>query len=181
MKKYILLILLIIGIGFNSCKNAYEKEIGEIEGLVSIINEAEKNLLSLDTAKVFAAKRQMQKDLRLIENSHDTLTKDESFRLDDLFSCKKRLYRLTGNYSKYVGQINFSKKQLADIKQDMENGLMSIEEFKKNLSIERNFVIDLNMQINKEVNGLDVQIEKLKLFRPEIEEIINRNKTSEVQ
>jgi len=179
MKKYIL-IFLVLGLSFSSCKNAFEKEIGEVESLLSIVNDTEKSLLSVDTARVFSAKRQMEKDLAEINKTKDTLTKEEAFKIDELFASKKGIYRLTENYSNFIGQINFSKSQLTNLKQDLENGLMTKEAFTENIAKEQTYVLELNKEINKGVDGLEVNLEKLRLFRPEIEELIEQLKQKEI-
>lgn len=179
MKKYILLSL-IIGLGFSSCKNAFEKEIGEVENLLSDVNEIEKSLVAVDTAKVFSTKRQMEKDLQEINKIKDTLTREEAFRIDELFSSKKRIFKLTENYSDFLGQIDFSKKQLMNLKQDLKNDLMTKEDFAMHFAKEQNAVLELKKNINKRVDGLAVELEKFRLFRPDIEEFIENRKLKSV-
>ncbi len=176
MKKFILLSL-IIGLGFSSCKNAFEKEISEVENLLTDVNEIEKSLLAVDTAKVFSTKRQMEKDLQEINKIKDTLTREEAFRIDELFSSKKRIFKLSEKYADFLGQIDFSKKQLMNLKQDLENGLMTKEDFAKNFSVEQTSVTELKNKIGKRVDGLDVELEKFRLFRPDIEEFIANRKS----
>jgi hypothetical protein len=175
MKKYILFIL-VVGLSFNACNNAFEREIGEVDSLLAIVNDTEKSLLNVDTSKVFSAKRQMEKDLAELNKIKDTLTKEEAFQMDDLFSSKKRIFRLTKNYSDFMIQINFSKDQLTNLKQDVGNNLMSKADFESHLENERTYVLSLNKKINKAVDGLDVALEKFRLFRPEIEKLIENRK-----
>ncbi|PJA09593.1 MAG: hypothetical protein COX70_01390 [Flavobacteriales bacterium CG_4_10_14_0_2_um_filter_32_8] len=175
MKKYIILSL-IFAIGFSSCKNAFEKELGEVEKLLAEVNETEKSLLAVDTAKVFSTKRQMEKDLLTINAINDTLTKAEAFKIDELFSSKKRVFRLAENYADFFGQINFSKNQLKNLKQDIENGLITKEDFAIHFVEEQNAVSELKKKISKRVDGLDVDLEKFRLFRPAIDEFIEHRK-----
>lgn len=177
MKKYIIPSLIIV-LGFSSCKNAFEKEIGEVENLLSQVNEIEKSLLLVDTAKVFSTKRQMEKDLLAINATNDTLTKEEAFKIDELFSSKKRIFRLAENYTDFLGQIDFSKNQLKNLKQDLENGLVTKENFTKHFDEEQNAVLELKKKINKRVEGLNVELEKFILFRPDIDEFIAKRKTN---
>jgi hypothetical protein len=175
MKKYILFTL-IIGLAFTACKNAYEKELGEVDSLLEIVNDSEQSLLTVDTSRVFSAKRQMEVDLAELHEVKDTLTKEEAFQLDKIFSSKKRIFRLTKNYSNFLEQINFSKTQLTNLKQDLENDFVSKDDFVIHIQNEKTYVLGLNKQINKAVNGLDVELEKLKLYRSEFEEIVEKRK-----
>lgn len=167
MKKYIVLVL---GITFAlfSCKNAMEKEVGEVEGLISMVNEIEKTVLSIDTAKAFQAKRQISKDLALIESLGDTLDKQSAFMLDDYYSGKKRLYRFYNNYKDFIIQIDYSKEQLNNLKQDLNNGIVTKEKFKEYYMLEQASVMELNSKVNKSVGGIEESIQKMELQRPDI-------------
>ena len=87
MKKYILVII-VVGLGVISCSNPNEKEIGEVNALISIVEETEKSLLSVDTSVVFDAKRQMDKDIAMLNQYIDTVNREEAFRLDDILGNK---------------------------------------------------------------------------------------------
>ncbi len=175
MKKYILLIF-VIGLGFNACNNPYEKEIGEVEGLLVIVNDTEKSLLSVDTSRVFAAKRQMEKDLAEFNRTSDTLNRKEAFKVADIFGNKKKLYRLTSNYHDFMNQIKFSKNQLNNLKRDLKNGLITKEEFKNHQIMEQTAVMKLSTEINKAVDGLELALQKLELDRPELLKILEQRR-----
>jgi hypothetical protein len=167
MKKYILG-LLIFGLSFSACNNPNEKEIGEVEALITKANETEKSLLSLDTSKVFGTKRQLEIDMAEFSKFGDTLTKDEAFKVADYFGSKKKFFRLTAGYPKFIGQIETSKKQLNDLKADLENGVIKKENYTKYYAEEYSALEDLNFQINKLITGIDVVVEKYEADRPEL-------------
>jgi chromosome segregation ATPase len=175
MKKYIVLFL-VIALAFNACKNAYEKELGEVEGLMNILVETENTLLSVDTSRAFSATRLIKQDLDQLEASKDTLNKEEAFMLDDYYSRKKKLFRLTSNYSDFVHKINFAKNQLNSLKQDLSNGLIKKEDFEQHYKNEQSAVMELNKKINKDVNGLDVALEKLRIDREDVLKILEKHK-----
>lgn len=167
MKKYILG-LLIIGLSFNACNNPNEKEIGEVDALITKVNETEKSLLSIDTSKVFGTKRQLEKDMADFSKIGDTLTKEEAFRVEDYFGSKKKFHRLTKGYPKFISQIETSKKQLNDLKQDLENGVIKKENYTKYYADEYSTLQDLDFQINKLITGIDIVVEKYEKDRPEL-------------
>lgn len=175
MRKYILTIMVMI-LGFTSCNNSNKKEIGEVDALLATVLESEKSLLSIDTSVVFTAKRQMDMDMAEIKMINDTLTREEAFKLDDIFGSKKRMSKLMNNYPGLIRQIEFSKKQLNNLKQDLENGLVKKEDFQKHYLTEQTEVMTLNTQINKTVGGLDFALEKLEADRPELLELIENKK-----
>ncbi len=172
MKKHVLILFTLL-LGFVACKNAYEKEIGEVEGLITMVDELEKAVLSVDTSKAFAAKRKMAMDIKAIDNLNDTLDRETAFRLDELFKDKKVIFRFNTNYTSILDQIEYTKKQLADLKQDLNNGLITKEEFDTYYAIEHSSIMDLNTQINKSVAGVEEAVQAYELFKGDIDKLIN--------
>lgn len=175
MSKYILGILF-IALSFGACNNPNEKEINEVDALIAKATEIENSLLSLDTSKVFGTKRQLEKDIAIFTKIGDTLTKEEAFKISDIFGSKKKFYRLTTRFPKFINQIETSKKQLNDLKQDLENSLIKKENYAVYYSDEQIALKDLDIQINKLVIGIDVVIEKYETDRPELLKIMEELK-----
>lgn len=167
MKKYLFFIL-IISIAFSACKNAMEKELGEVDALISMVDEIEKSVLSIDTTRAFAAKRKVSMDLAMIESLGDTLDKATAFRLDEYYSGKKRLYRFSTNYKDFIKQISYAKDQLNNLKQDINNGLVEKDKFQGYYNVEQASVMDLSSKVNKSVSGIENAIQKMELERDEI-------------
>jgi hypothetical protein len=90
--------------------------------------------------------------------------------------AKKKFYRLTAGYPKFIGQIETSKKQLNDLKQDLENGLIKKENYIVYYTDEQAALKRLNFQINKLVVGIDVVVEKYETDRPELLKLIEELK-----
>ena len=91
MKKYLVGII-VVSLVLGACTQVNEKEIGEVDGLINILGETEKTLLSVDTSRAFSAKRQIAQDLMLIESTTDTLDKETAFKLGDYYAGKKKAY-----------------------------------------------------------------------------------------
>lgn len=157
-----------ISLAFTACKNAMEKEIGEVDALISMVDEIEKSVLSIDTTRAFAAKKQVSMDLAMIESLDDTLDKETAFRLDDYYSGKKKLFRFSSNYKSFITQIGFAKVQLNNLKQDIDNGIVDKEKFKDYYASEQASVMELSSTVNKSVNGIEEAIQKMELDREEI-------------
>ena len=175
MRKNIILVL-VIGLSFGACNNPLEKEIGEVEALLLSVKDSESFLFSVDTSKVFAVKRQMERDLAEFNGINDTLTKEEAFKVDDIFASKKKIFRLESNYPNLISQIEYSKQQLNNLKQDLENKAMKKEDFKLHFAEEQAAVKELDANINKSIQGLEVGLQKFELDRKELLEIIKKRK-----
>ena len=167
MKKYILgtlFVALLIG----ACTNPNKKEINEVDALLVSVIEVEQSLLSIDTAKVFGTKRQLEKDLAAFNKIGDTLSREDAFEIADYFGSKKKLYRLTAGYSALVNQIRISKEQLNNLKQDLENGLIDKEDYATYYSEEQSILKALMLKINKLTTGIDRVVEKYEADRPKL-------------
>ena len=175
MNKFIVGILF-VALTIGACNNPNEKEIGEVDALIGKIVQTEKSLLSVDTSKVFGTKRLLEKDLAEFNKIGDTLTKEEAFRAEDIFGSKKKFYRLTTRYPKFISQIEMSKKQLANLKQDLENGLIKKENYSNYYAQEENAINELDVQINKLVVNIDVVVDKYKNDRPNLLNLIEELK-----
>ncbi|MBL4669315.1 MAG: hypothetical protein JKY30_08640 [Flavobacteriales bacterium] len=175
MRKYILGIV-IIGLGFTACNTPNEKEIGEVDALLSIVDETEKLFLSIDTARAFAAKRILEVDLAEFNKYADTLKKEEAFKIADIFGGKRTLYRLVSNYPGFTQQLEMSKKQLTNLKKDLENNLINKENYTSYYGSEQKAIMDLNNKISNAIAGLETVIGKYELDRPELLEIIEDKK-----
>lgn len=171
MKKYITLIF-IVTVVFTACKNEMQneiqKEIEEVDSLISLVDEIEKSVLSVDTSRAFAAKKQVSMDIAMIESLEDTLDKETAFKLDDYYSGKKRLFRFASNYNGFIKEIDLAKEQLNNLKQDLNNGLIDKEKFKDYYASEQASVMSLSSQVNKSVGGLEEAMQKMELNREDI-------------
>jgi len=171
MNKFVLGILF-IALTIGACNNPNKKEIEEVGALIEKANETEKVLLSLDTSKVFGTKRLLEKDLAEFTKIGDTLTKEEAFEAADYFGSKKKFFRLSTRYPKFISDIEKSKIQLNNLKQDLENNLIKKENYSTYYADEHTALKDLDLQINKLVTGIDVVVDKYETDRPKLLELM---------
>jgi len=142
MKNFIIS-LIVLSIAFFSCKNAFEKEDGEIESLHQLIDNAEEVLLSVDTSKTFPVIREMKKGLWNFGNKYDSLDKEVAFKVADYYGNKKLLYFIFNNYTKLANELNIARKQLDALKTDLNNGVITKEQFVEYYKNEQEIIINL--------------------------------------
>ena len=171
-----ILSVLIIGLVFMACESPNKKEIEEVNALLTIASDTEKMLLSVDTASVFKIKKIMGEDFKRLSSFSDTLKKEEAFRIADIFGSKKKVFRMAKNYVGYFTQLSLSKKQLSNLKKDLENGLLKDGKFQGYYESEQSVLMKLNADINKYANGMDAAIGKYELERPELLELLEKRK-----
>lgn len=175
MNKFILGILF-VAIGLGACNTPNQNEIKEVEALIAKVDSTEKALLSLDTAKIFGTKRQLATDIKEFERIKDTLTREEAFRVADYFGSKKKFYRLSARYPQFIADIELSKKQLNNLKQDLENDLVKKDYYSTYYADEHSAFKDLEFQVNKLVTGIDVVVDKYETDRPKLLELMEELK-----
>ena len=100
MKNFIS--ILILGIIFIGCTNTYQNEIDQVDELLSLVKDAEKEILMIDTSRVFSMKRQMVRDFKNYTQFTDTVSKEEAFRIDEIFGNKKKFIRFAKNYNSLI-------------------------------------------------------------------------------
>jgi len=171
MKRIIISSLLVVSslsIFFFGCKNPNQKEIGEVEGLQKILNNTIEVLHSVDTNKLFKINNLIKQDLLSIVKNKDTLTREMAFKLDDFYGAKKHIYALNDNYKKMDKQLEYSVKQLKNLKQDLENNVLPKDKFINYFETEQKADLDLNTDINAAVNGINAQLDKIEKGREDI-------------
>ena len=177
MKYFI--VILIIGSVFTGCSNENQVEIEQVETLLSLVEEAEKEILTIDTSNVFSMKRQMVKDFKEYTQFTDTISKKEALRVDDIFGSKKKFIRITKKYNSFIIKIKHSKEQLNHLRTDLENEIISKEDFLTYYESEKTAFNALKLQLTKSTGNFKVAIAKYDLERKELLELIeNRRQRS---
>ena len=179
--KNIFLPILLLTITLFSCKNTFEKELKEIADIHDTINNTEEVLLSVDTIKTFALVREIKQDLWKFGNKYDSLSKEDAFKIADYYSNKKSLYFFYSNYSKFTTEIEISRAQLDALKKDLNDGLISKEQFLDYHKNEQEIVVGLNAKINNSVSGIAISTDRILKGKAEIKEILARYKIERVE
>tara|TARA_B100000809_G_scaffold265864_1_gene326131 strand:- start:1680 stop:2228 length:549 start_codon:yes stop_codon:yes gene_type:complete len=175
MKNIVILFIVVsslLGCGTSN----FSKEIIEVDALLSLVDETEKMLLSIDTSRVFATKKRMEIDYKEFTQYSDTLSREEAFRFDDIFGSKKKIFRTAKSYEAFINEIDNSKIQLNNLKTDLENGLVKKEQYLSYYESEKKAYEGLIHQINKAIGNFDVAISKYELERPELLELIEKRR-----
>ncbi|MGB0883014.1 MAG: hypothetical protein ACPGSO_08660, partial [Vicingaceae bacterium] len=101
---------------------------------------------------------------------------EEAFRVADYFGSKKKFYRLSARYPQFIADIELSKKQLNNLKQDLENDLVKKDYYSTYYADEHSAFKDLEFQVNKLVTGIDVVVDKYETDRPKLLELMEELK-----
>ena len=114
-----------------SCGNYEVKKMSQqVDSLNIILLQAEDVLANLDTATAYMFMDEISKKLAYIqENTKDSLNKEETIFLSDVYVARKSIKKMMSNYIQIRGQMNYSKHQLENFATDVSNGLVHPEAF----------------------------------------------------
>lgn len=111
----------------------------------------------IDSAEAFKAIETYEANLSYLQKEiKDTLPRKTAFFVDSYYQMRKPLRKYAQNYSIVKSELTLSEKQLEDLRRDVENGLVELEQFNDYLAIEQKTVdqleavtTDLIMNMNK--------------------------------
>ncbi|HEY9083300.1 MAG TPA: hypothetical protein VIN73_08190 [Vicingaceae bacterium] len=167
----------ISAIGLFSCGEDYTNEIGHVDGLIKILDSSEEVLHDVDTATLFEMTIFVKESIAKIKSKNDTLTKEAALEADQFVGRLKSLYGLSKNYNKYQQEIDLIRTQLNNLKQDLNNGIISKEQFPAYYEIEQGGVISINDKINHATNGMSNRLDKMKENKAAFEKLIDDPKS----
>lgn len=179
MLKNIALITLlsISSICLFSCQEDYTNEIGHVDGLIKILDSSEEVLHNVDTATLFEMTIFVKESIAKIQSKNDTLTKEAALEADQFIGRLKSLYGLSKNYKKYQKEIDLIRTQLNNLKQDLDNGIISKQQFPAYYENEQGGVININDKINHATNGMSNRLQKMKENKAAFEKLIDDPKS----
>ncbi|NUM50944.1 MAG: hypothetical protein HUU48_07490 [Flavobacteriales bacterium] len=180
--KYLILFTFIISTLLFSCQSGkYQKEISALDSLHNLLNIAEQQLASTDTAKVRTIKAEMQKNMDFItENYKDTFSMDMAMMLSDYAFPKKKVYRnFIGNYSKFLKDIEYTRSQLSNLKQDLENKSIPEDKVLTYFTTEQNAVLTICNTIDQNVNTIQTYFLRFDTLHPKVLHIVDSIKTAQ--
>jgi len=179
MLKNITLITLVTfsSIWLCSCNEDYTNEIGHVNGLIKILDSSEEVLHDVDTSTLFEMTIFIKQSIKKIQSKNDTLTKEAALEADQFVGRLKSLYNLSNNYKKYQKEIDLIRTQLNNLKQDLNNGIISKEKFPAYYENEQGAVITINENINHATNGISERFKKMKENKAAFEKLIDDPKS----
>jgi len=168
-----LLMILMVGYLFSCTSKADQAKIQSIDTLMLTLNDAEEMLLSVDANLVDEKLNELkEKEDFLKKNLRDSLDKPTALEIGEYFTYGKALRFYKENYSEFMEAINTSRKQLNDLKADVENGLLTDEKFNEYYNNEMRIALEITQNVERAVNGVNVVLPKIDEKQPVIEKII---------
>jgi len=122
-----------------SCKpDLPEAKVNAVDSLVSRIDSIHNQIADYDSSAIAETATQFYTNYNYITSEmKDTIERETAIKLSRYFSLKKAFNFFNQNYSESKEQVLEEKKQLNDLKQDIENGLVEEKQLDNYLELEK--------------------------------------------
>ncbi len=168
-----LIALFLLGYMVSCTSKADQAKINAIDTLLMSLNDAEEMLLSVDNQTVDKKLQLVKENTKFIQdNLTDTIDKATALEISEYYSYRKALTFYKENYGEFQEAINTSRKQLNDLKADVENGLLTDEKFNEYYNNEMRIALEITQNIEQAVNGVNIVLPKIDQKQPVIEKVI---------
>ncbi len=182
MKIYFAFIILCTAL-FACNSTPYTEEIREAEKLIATLDSAEGELAEIDTAGVRNASKGYSAKVGFIQNkfknSQDTIDRELAELLTGYKELKKPYQRFIPIYESTRKEIEFSGKQLRNLKFDLENNSLDSQMVAEFMQAERDAVKKVIQSIEQLKTSKTVTKKKAAIWEPKIDSVVNALKAKE--
>ena len=144
-----------------------------IDSSYSAVQKAEVKLLAIDTADIGSMVRYNNNALSYIQdNFKDTATKEQGIFISDIIAVKRSFSKLNTQRESLIDDMVYAKSQLNDIKKDVENQLISIQDFNEYFTIEKQAIDLFISSVESSVLWNKSNSKRFEAMKPQIEKFI---------
>ncbi|MEI6764501.1 MAG: hypothetical protein WCM76_02600 [Bacteroidota bacterium] len=166
-----------------SCGSKADKaDIARIDSVYAVVETTgqELNKLNFDTLNT---KNEMYKaNAKVLTENIYELKNDETWPWICAYgNVRKPFKTMVAEYPKYKSELDTCRKQLNDMKHDLDNGALSKSDFETNFLIECSAVNDLTGRIIKNLNSVKAQLKSFDTVHPAICRIIKEFQENEAK
>jgi hypothetical protein len=157
-----------------SCgSKAYKADIARIDSVYAVVDTTAQKLSTLNFDTLNAKNELYKANAKVLTESIHDLKNDETWPWICAYgNVRKPFKTMVAEYPKYKAELDTCRKQLNDMKHDLDNGALSKSEFETNFLIECSAVNDLTTRILKNVNSVTAQLKSFDTVHPAICRII---------
>jgi hypothetical protein len=118
--------------------NIPQEKMDELSALDQRLDSVILLVESVDSARAVNAVGTFEKNLKIIQYElKDTFPRETAFFVDSYYRLKKALRNFAKDYNTLSSEIVISKRQLANLRNDAENGLVEEQQFNDYLVLEK--------------------------------------------
>jgi len=168
---------------FITCNNPdRSSEIAKIDSLYTVLDTIAVNLKEVDTAGIKTRNTEYWDNINEIKKNYNGTPGDTAWTIVTQYGgIKKTFKKFLFNYHFWEKEIAFSKEQLDSLKYDVENNLITKEDFKKYFKGEEEAVNSLNQDIFFSIKNVDIYSGVFDTLNPKIIKVIETLKKEDAE
>lgn len=131
--------LIFICIFLISCQpNEVKERSKQVDSLQVVMNKSAETLMALNPEFTAEANGIIEEKLDFIQNNYsDTMNRETAILIGDYTRMRRNLNKLNTTYKSQLTQVDYTKKQLENLKTDVKNQKIGQEEFEVYLNTEK--------------------------------------------
>lgn len=171
MKYKALFIPLVLSVVF-SCKNNREEEVKKIDELIVLLEHTENKLKEIDSLSLFSVYTKMIIDLKDLHYFTDTLEKETFDKITNAYQHLSIFTAATQGFPILKSELNHSKKQLNNLKQDAGFGLIETAKFYALYKEEQGILLNLNDVLDSTFASINSKLIETENNYPTVDSIV---------
>jgi hypothetical protein len=177
----ILTAIVIFTIVFTACNHPNrEKRINKIDSLSMVLTKVDSMLTyQINHDDILSRFNELKKNQEAMSPYFLKLTQKEKSDYDQYTSSEKHFKNLIASFENYKKELEYSNKQINDLREDVNNKAIKKDKFEEFYVIESKAVYNLLNVVKTEVYKTNKHIEKNNLYLPIVLQIIeSKSKTN---
>jgi len=165
-----------------SCNETnYQEEIKTVDHLLSRIDSAQTAHANIDTLGITEAGVSFKKKFSFVQSSYeqegDTLNREAALLISNYRDLKKPYSNFVDEWMSNAKELEFSKKQLIDLRHDLEHNLLDTNFVSKMVVSEQKATAEAVFDTRRLVRGRKAMIAKNDSLEPLIDSLITKIKS----
>lgn len=177
MKKHLLFSAFITLFLLNSCKqeSKYAYEIQQLDELLVTLDKNEKKLQKIDLDKANVIFQTVESNLSIIQqHTSDSLRKEVGVLYHNYSAIKKGVRRARKHVPEFLNKIEYSKRQIDVLQQNLEIEKWETETVLSYLYDEEMAVIKIKQSVDAIIDGMEFSITRYDSLNPLITDVVNQ-------
>jgi len=173
-KKSMFCWVLVIVIALSSCNNAVKKQqLAKVDSLMAVIATASAHLNKINKDTVTKRFQDYKETNKKVFEHYKEYRNDENWKYLCAFQEVRKAFKTVSlNYNTYMNELKTSKKQLEDLKYDVDHKLISKDEFRGFFLIEAQSADRISYKINTQVENVLRQYKNFDTVHPYLLKLI---------
>jgi len=162
-------------VAFSSCNNAVKKkQLAKIDSLITIIDTTGNKLNTINKDTVTKKYETYKQTNKKVAEHYQKYRNEENWNyLCNYQNVRKPFKTMVLNYNSFNADLKSAREQLENLKHDVQEGLISKEEFDNYFILEAKNTNEISFKINKQVESVLNQYKNFDTIQPYMLKLID--------